>query len=212
MLDSRGHVVLIDLGLTRPIAPRARGATVGPLGGVDEEQPLSPMGSLIYMAPELLSERAGGRHTDWWAVGILAYEIMTGRSPWTSLSNKRLVRKEICAANVMIPRRLSSAAGMFISSLLERDISKRLGTNDDRELNDAVFFKGVDWIATAARENNPAFVPGPETSFEQDRTDAIEAYLAQPSREEEEACRRNQWSMGLEAVDRQPELEKGSRF
>ena len=199
MLDAQGHVKLVDYGL----ACELKG---------DEEQPVSPMGSLIYMAPELLSECVGGRHTDWWAVGILAYEIMTGRSPWTSLSNKRLVRKEICAANVMIPRRLSSAAGMFISSLLERDISKRLGTNDDRELNDAVFFKGVDWIATAARENNPAFVPGPETAFEQDRTDAIEAYLAQPSREEEETCHRNPWSMGLEAVDRQPELEKGSRF
>ena len=195
MLDAQGHVKLVDYGL----ACELKG---------DEDQPLSPMGSLIYMAPELLSERVGGRHTDWWAVGILAYEIMTGRSPWSSLSDKRKVRKEIKTLKVMPPRRLSSAASKLICSLLEHVVSKRLGTKDDRELNNAAFFKDIDWTATVARENSPAFVPGPETTFEQDRHGAIEAYLAQPSREEEEACRRNQWSMGLEMVDRQPEFEQ----
>lgn len=199
MLDAQGHVKLVDYGL----ACELKG---------DEEQPMSPMGSLIYMAPELLSERAGGRHTDWWAVGILAYEIMNGRSPWSSLSDKRKVRKEIQTVKVMPPRRLSSAASKFICSLLEHDVSKRLGTKDDHELNNAAFFKDIDWTATAARENSPAFVPGPETTFEQDRHDAIEAYLAQPSREEEEACRRNQWSMGLEAVDRQPEYKEPAQM
>ena len=65
MLDQWGHVKLVDFGLAHKIE--------------GEEVPMSPMGSLIYMAPELLRDRVGGRHTDWWAVGILAYEITTGQ-------------------------------------------------------------------------------------------------------------------------------------
>ena len=75
MLDSSGHVKVVDFGLACELQ--------------GEECPMSPMGSLIYMAPELLVERVGGRHTDWWAVGILAYELITGRSPWSTFRTRR---------------------------------------------------------------------------------------------------------------------------
>jgi serine/threonine protein kinase len=52
MLDARGHVKLIDFGLSQEIS--------------QEEEPMSPIGSLIYMAPELLTKSMGGRHTDWY--------------------------------------------------------------------------------------------------------------------------------------------------
>lgn len=51
MLDARGHVKLVDFGLACALTA--------------EEGPMSPTGSLIYMAPELLSHSRGGRHTDW---------------------------------------------------------------------------------------------------------------------------------------------------
>ena len=41
---------------------------------------MSPTGSLIYMAPELLEHCLGGRHTDWWALGVLSHELITGSS------------------------------------------------------------------------------------------------------------------------------------
>jgi serine/threonine protein kinase len=51
MLDSRGHVKLVDFGLCCE------------LKGPDER--VSPTGSLIYMAPEMIRDHRGGRHTDW---------------------------------------------------------------------------------------------------------------------------------------------------
>ena len=51
MLDGAGHVKLIDFGL----ACELRGF----------EEPVSPTGSLIYMAPEMIRDNMGGRHTDW---------------------------------------------------------------------------------------------------------------------------------------------------
>ena len=78
MLNAAGHVKLIDFGLARDV-PQL-------------DEPLSPSGSLIYMAPELLRESQGGRHTDWWAVGVLAHELLTGRTPWSSLTDKALIQ------------------------------------------------------------------------------------------------------------------------
>jgi serine/threonine protein kinase len=51
MLDARGHVKLVDFGLACALTA--------------EEAPMSPTGSLIYMAPEMLRDAVGGRHTDW---------------------------------------------------------------------------------------------------------------------------------------------------
>lgn len=78
MLDAAGHAKLIDFGLARDVP------------SLDE--PLSPTGSLIYMAPELLRESRGGKHTDWWALGVLAHELLTGRTPWSSLTDKALIQ------------------------------------------------------------------------------------------------------------------------
>ena len=190
MLDQWGHVKLVDFGLAHKIE--------------GEEVPMSPMGSLIYMAPELLRDRVGGRHTDWWAVGILAYEITTGRSPWSSLSDKKKVRKEIQTVKVMPPRRLAPATGQFICSLLQQDSSRRLGFSDDSEVSMASFFRGIDWVATAAQTNAPAFLPGPVNTFERDRSEAIESYL---NRGQDEVIK-VPWSMGLEMVTSQPEYER----
>ena len=190
MLDAEGHVKLVDYGLAIEF------------NGDEHEMPMSPMGSLLYMAPELLSERVGGRHTDWWAVGILAYEIMTGQSPWSSLSDKKLVRKEIKTVKVMPPRRLSPAAGQFICSLLSHDRTSRLGAKDDEELKSAAFFRGVDWRATASRENQAAFVPGRVSTFEGDREEAISAYTNRPQ------DGFSTWSLGLPFVKEPPPIQE----
>jgi hypothetical protein len=114
MLDSRGHVKLIDFGLVYHMK-NGPDLVEGSLG-----EPMSPTGSLIYMAPELLQHRLGGRHTDWWAVGVLAHELLTGRTPWSSLTNKKVIQKEISGMRVAPPAGISPAAGMFICSLLHQ--------------------------------------------------------------------------------------------
>jgi len=188
MLDAQGHIKLIDFGLAVEIK--------------DKEGPMSPMGSLIYMPPELLSERVGGRHTDWWSVGILAYEMMTGRSPWTSLSDKKLVRHEIKTVRVLPPRRLSSAAGHLIASLLNHDRVKRLGSGCDDEVLAAPFFESIDWEATAIQQNEPAFVPEGSNTFKRDRNDAIAAYR--------DRCKANNepspWKLGVVNAKEFPEI------
>lgn len=121
MLGPDGHVRLVDFGLCREI-----NSTV---------EPLSPTGSLAYMTPELLTTHTGGRHTDWWAMGVVAYELMTGRSPWSSSTDSKIMRREIKSMErIQTPKFMSPRASSFIKALMEPEYTDRLGTNDSKEV------------------------------------------------------------------------------
>jgi len=157
MLDGFGHVKIIDFGLAIPLASQA--VQVGgseAKDGAQDQQPMSPTGSLIYMAPELLKEGVGGRHTDWWALGVLAHELLTGRSPWSSLTDKSLIQKEIGSMRVAPPDGVSPAAGKFVCALLHQTVSRRLGTAASSEVKGASFFKAVDFDACVRGTAEPA--------------------------------------------------------
>jgi protein-serine/threonine kinase len=145
MLSASGHVRLVDFGF----------ATELPQEGI--EMPMRTRGSLIYMAPELVSKPSkGGRFTDWWAMGILAYELLTGCSPWSTLTDRRQIRLEILCGTIDPPRKASFDARDFVIALLEKSYAKRLGTTSDKEVLDAAFFKRVEWEALERGETPPA--------------------------------------------------------
>lgn len=191
MLDSSGHVKVVDFGLACEVQ--------------GEECPMSPMGSLIYMAPELLVERVGGRHTDWWAVGILAYELMTGCSPWSSILDKKVIKREIQGTRVMPSSRMSNNAGKFISSLLVHDRKKRLGSKSPSELRNSPFFNSIDWDATEKLQAPPAFVPEAVCTSPADRDAALDMYI-------DGGNRPASWFAGLEVVDSKPPCQIRTKF
>lgn len=147
MLDSEGHVKLIDFGLACEFSGKAT--------------KLIRAGSLAYMAPEYIADDTGGRHTDWWAVGVLAYAMLTGMCPWSSLTDADVLLYEITNLPVNPPESIPSPARHFISSLLQKDFNLRLGTHSDRELRDSPFFGPICWTSTAQSTSRPAFLPTP---------------------------------------------------
>jgi hypothetical protein len=191
MLDASGHVKLIDFGLSQEIT--------------EEEEPMSPIGSLIYMAPELLTKSAGGRHTDWWALGVLAHEMMTGRSPWSSLTDKKLIKRQIKTLKIAPPKSLSPAAGDFICKLLVQDHKKRLGTGGASEVKSADFFeKGapsgerVNWAQLEKGSLPPGLTPPRVAFIEAECANALAMYRGvdlEPAN----------WALGVEAVPSLPQ-------
>jgi len=92
MLDKNGHIKLIDFGTVFKLTPTSSSSSSSSLSASHNNmhsQQVLPRGSLIYLAPELLKDKIGGRHTDWWAYGIVAYELLTGCTPWSSLTNRK---------------------------------------------------------------------------------------------------------------------------
>jgi hypothetical protein len=185
MLDGAGHVKLIDFGLSREIAHPV--------------ESMSPAGSLIYMAPELIAQHQGGRHTDWWAFGVMAFELLTGRTPWSSLTNAPVIKREIQTVDVrQYLGDVSPCAANFICSLMKKDFRIRLGTNKDQDIMSASFFNTIDWDATRKLEADAAFVPEPVSTTPEARQGALEAYFALRDIKNKHT---NNWTMGLDDAE-----------
>jgi serine/threonine protein kinase len=164
MFTSDGHVKLVDFGLAIEITKQVEHMSAG--------------GSLLYMAPELLSKNMGGRFTDWWAYGVLAYELLTGDSPWSSLTDIEKIKREIHASIISPPVNVSPAASRFVMSLLCRDVEKRLGTVADEDIKKCKFFsKLIDWNKMINLDFPPAFAPGQINVKPEDQQSALNRYF-----------------------------------
>jgi len=137
---------------------------------------LKQEGSLIYMSPEFIKSKRCGRHTDWWAMGILAYELMTGCSPWSSLTDFLRIKYEILNFQVLPPESVSAPSAQFIRQLVNRDFRHRLGTARDSYVKRAPFFQGIDWSAMARGETAPAFKCGVASTDKIDNKNVLKEY------------------------------------
>lgn len=79
MLDRDGHIKLTDFGLSKV-------ALEGQLAHTF-------CGTIEYMAPEILARNGHGKAVDWWSLGILAYDMLTGGPPFTAENRKATIDK-----------------------------------------------------------------------------------------------------------------------
>jgi serine/threonine protein kinase len=169
MLDETGHVKIVDFGLSVEVTADLDG---------DAGFIVKMAGSLMSMSPELVQKKLVGRFTDWWAVGVLAHDLLTGHTPWSTMSDEEQIRKDIMSLEVLPPRDVSREAGEFVVSLLRKDRRVRLGTRSDDDVLASPFFCGIDWKAMERREMTPAFVPSKGVAYVSaaDASGALSAY------------------------------------
>merc|ERR1740123_1701446 len=117
LLDARGHVRLTDFGLSKGgVTLHAKGAH-------------SFCGTPEYLAPEILARRGHGRAVDWWSLGALLYEMLTGLPPFYCRDREKLFEK-IRKSDLTYPRHLSIPAVTVLRGLLTRDPKRRLGSGE----------------------------------------------------------------------------------
>ncbi|CAD7964980.1 unnamed protein product [Amoebophrya sp. A25] len=135
LLDREGHVRVTDFGLSK------EGVLEGSLAH-------SMCGTPEYLAPEILAKKGHGKAVDWYSLGALMYEMLTGLPPYYSRERKVLF-EQIRSAELRMPNDLSAEARDLLARLLERDPQKRLGSerNDGMAIMSHKFFQGVDWRA-----------------------------------------------------------------
>jgi len=138
LLDADGHVKLGDFGL-------AKAGITSPLQGAS-----SMCGTPEYMAPEVLAQQGHGFCVDYWGLGMLTYEMMTGLPPWYTTDRAKLFRR-LKSAPLDIPSFFSTAAADCTSSLLDRDPRRRLGVTGIRGAMEHAFFRNISWRALYAR-------------------------------------------------------------
>ena len=133
VLDEEGHCKLTDFGLSKE--------------GIDNDQyTKSFCGSIAYLAPEVLKKQGHGKAVDWYLLGVLLYEMLTGVTPYYD-KNKNNLFYNIEQGKLIIPNFVSENAKSLLRGLLQRDPKRRLGggNRDSEEIKEHKFFEDVDW-------------------------------------------------------------------
>ena len=147
MLTLDGHVKIADYGLCKE--NMWYGNTTSTFCGTPE-----------FMAPEILLEQRYGRAVDWWAFGILLYEMLLGQAPFRG-DDEDEIFDAILEDDPLYPIQMPRDSVSLLQRLLTRDPSRRLGAgpNDADDVKAHPFFRDVNWDDLINKRVPPPFCP-----------------------------------------------------
>ncbi|XP_033227710.1 protein kinase C isoform X2 [Belonocnema kinseyi] len=149
LLDQEGHCKLADFGMCKE-------------GILDGTTTTTFCGTPDYIAPEILQELEYGASVDWWALGVLMYEMMAGQPPFEA-DNEDDLFESILHDDVLYPVWLTKEAVSILKGFMTKNPAKRLGcvtaNGGESAIRTHPFFQYMDWEALEARKLKPPFRP-----------------------------------------------------
>jgi len=121
LMDMDGHIVLTDFGLSKDN-----------VADITENSLQTFCGTVEYMAPELVKGQKYSVAVDWWSYGVLVYEMMCTRTPFFHQKGRKAIFQGIIKADPQFPMHFSAASQDFISKLLAKEPTERLGMGPGR--------------------------------------------------------------------------------
>jgi len=145
LIDKDGHMKITDFGFAKVV----------------EDRTWTLCGTPEYLAPEIIQSKGHGKAVDWWALGILIYEMLAGYPPFYD-ENPFGIYQKILAGKIEFPRHFDPNAKDLVKKLLTADRTKRFGCLKDgaEDIKRHKWFKGVDWVKVYNRKVKPPFIPG----------------------------------------------------
>lgn len=120
IIDKNGHAMLTDFGLSRENVRRA------------EIGAKSFCGSYAYLAPEMLKKNGHGKAVDWYLLGVILFEMVTGLPPYYADDKdqlfKNIMKDTLDMRKIKGEQNLSTECIDLMSKLLEKDPARRIGT------------------------------------------------------------------------------------
>jgi len=144
LLDEHGYLKVTDFGFAKKV----------------EDRTWTLCGTPEYLAPEIIQSKGHGKAVDWWALGILIYEMLAGYPPFYD-ENPFGIYQKILAGKIEYPRHFDVHAKDLVRKLLSPDRSKRIGNlkNGAEDIKKHKWFRGFDFTALLQKQQSPPIVP-----------------------------------------------------
>uniref|UniRef100_A0A8C1AMS5 Protein kinase C eta type n=1 Tax=Cyprinus carpio carpio TaxID=630221 RepID=A0A8C1AMS5_CYPCA len=154
LLDKDGHCKLADFGMCKE--GMFEGVVTGTFCGTPD-----------YIAPEILQEMLYGPSVDWWALGVLLYEMLSGHAPFEA-ENEDDLFESILTEEIIYTSWFSTNAVDILKGFLTKNPSRRLGCvaaeGGEAAVTSHPFFTDIDWDKLNQRELEPPFKPRIKTA------------------------------------------------
>jgi len=149
LMDQEGHICLRNFEISQKLELGLR------TGSFVETSP-------EYVSPEMIKGEEYGHSVDWWALGILVFEMLVGLSPFYRRDmNTQKTFHDIREKDPIFPTRWTIAedAKDFILQLLQKDPEERLGSKGAAEVKKHKWFADVNWELLSEKKAVPPFKP-----------------------------------------------------
>mmetsp|Transcript_32991 Transcript_32991/g.65628 ORF Transcript_32991/g.65628 Transcript_32991/m.65628 type:complete len:325 (-) Transcript_32991:729-1703(-) len=158
LLDRAGHCKVTDFGFAKKV----------------EYRTWTLCGTPEYLAPEIILSKGHGKAVDWWALGILMYEMLAGYPPFYDEDPLGIYQK-ILEGKIKFPWHFDRHSKDLIKKLLTADLTKRLGNlkGGADDIKKHKWFSELNWDDMLKRETTPPIKP--EVSDDKD-TNNFEKY------------------------------------
>ncbi|XP_046656117.1 cGMP-dependent protein kinase, isozyme 2 forms cD4/T1/T3A/T3B-like isoform X3 [Daphnia pulicaria] len=148
LLDTHGYVKLVDFGFAKKLQAGRKTWTF--------------CGTPEYVAPEVILNKGHDISADYWSLGVLMFELLTGTPPFTGLDPMKtynIILKGIDAVD--FPRNITRNATALIKKLCRDNPTERLGyqKGEIRDIQKHKWFDGFNWEGLRNRTLTPPIIP-----------------------------------------------------
>lgn len=145
LLDEDGHIKLTDFGLSKEAL---------------DDKAYSFCGTVEYMSPEVIARQGHTKSADFWSLGVVMFEMLTGILPFQG-ENRKETMQQIVKIKLSMPSYLSIEAQSLLRCLFKRNPANRLGSGPQggKDIMDHKFFNSIDFEKLYEKKVTPPFIP-----------------------------------------------------
>ena len=162
LIDGQGYAKITDFGLSKENI-------------MDNASARTFCGTPEYLAPEVLARQGHGKAVDWWSLGALIFEMLTGLPPFYNAKDRERMFQDIMQSEVRFPAYISANARSLLEQLFVKDPVGRLGggPRDADEIKEHPWFSGINWARMMSKEEVPPFIPALDSIFDTKYVDSV---------------------------------------